>query len=53
MLTLQALMYIEEHGQTSGLIWNYATGILERARHNADANHIIQLNCRGVGIHAS
>ena len=28
MLTLQALMYIEENEQTVGLIWNYATGVL-------------------------
>ena len=28
MLTLQAMMYIERHGQTDRTIWNYATGTL-------------------------
>ena len=28
MLTLQALTYIERHGQIGKTIWNYATGTL-------------------------
>ena len=52
MLTLQSLTYIEGNNQTSGPIWNYATGTLTSWK-GCQPDCVIHLNCGEVHKHAS
>ena len=47
MLTLQALIYIEENDRTSRPIWNYTPGTLTSGK-GAKADHITKHNCGEV-----